>query len=133
MSQFQFLQAEFADIHGHARKAETLALSDPRGACFYARLALEVAVKWMYGHDRTLRSPYETTLSALIHEPTFRKLAGDAIVTKAKLIKDLGNKAVHETKPVQSGRAVTALRELFHVSYWLVRTCLLYTSPSPRD
>lgn len=131
MSQFQFLQAEFADIHGHARKAETLALSDPRGACFYARLALEVAVKWMYGHDRTLRSPYETTLSALIHEPTFRKLAGDAIVTKAKLIKDLGNKAVHETKPVQSGRAVTALRELFHVSYWLVRTYARGEKPPP--
>jgi type I restriction enzyme R subunit len=131
MSQFQFLQTEFADIHDHARKAETLALSDPRGACFYARLALEVAVKWMYGHDRTLRSPYETTLSALIHEPTFRKLAGDAIVTKAKLIKDLGNKAVHETKPVQSGRAVTALRELFHVSYWLVRTYARGEKPPP--
>jgi len=131
MSQFQFLQTEFADIHGHARKAETLALSDPRGACFYARLALEVAVKWMYGHDRTLRSPYEPTLSALIHEPTFRKLAGDAIVTKAKLIKDLGNKAVHETKPVQSGRAVTALRELFHVSYWLVRTYARGEKPPP--
>jgi len=131
VSQFQFLQTEFADIHGHARKAETLALSDPRGACFYARLALEVAVKWMYGHDRTLRSPYETTLSALIHEPTFRKLAGDAIVTKAKLIKDLGNKAVHETKPVQSGRAVTALRELFHVSYWLVRTYARGEKPPP--
>lgn len=131
MSQFQFLQAEFADVHSHARKAETLALSDPRGACFYARLALEVAVKWMYGHDRTLRSPYETTLSALIHEPTFRKLAGDAIVTKAKLIKDLGNKAVHETKPVQPGRAVTALRELFHVSYWLVRTYARGEKPPP--
>ncbi|WP_420419666.1 DEAD/DEAH box helicase family protein [Pacificispira sp.] len=131
MSQFQFLQTEFADIHGHARKAETLALSDPRGACFYARLALEVAVKWMYGHDRTLRSPYETTLSALIHEPTFRRLAGDAIVTKAKLIKDLGNKAVHETKPVQSGRAVTALRELFHISYWLVRTYARGGKPPP--
>lgn len=131
MSQFQFLQPEFADVHSHARKAETLALSDPRGACFYARLALEVAVKWMYGHDRTLRSPYETTLSALIHEPTFRKLAGDAIVTKAKLIKDLGNKAVHETKPVQPGRAVTALRELFHVSYWLVRTYARGEKPPP--
>ncbi|MBF0250369.1 MAG: DUF4145 domain-containing protein [Alphaproteobacteria bacterium] len=114
MSQFQFLQTEFADVHSHATKAERLALSDPRGACFYARLALEVAVKWMYGHDRQLRSPYETTLSALIHEPTFRNLAGDAIVTKARLIKDLGNKAVHETTAVPSARAVTAIRELFH-------------------
>ena len=97
MSQFEFLQTEFADIYDHARKAETLALSDPRGACFYARLALEAAVKWMYAHDRTLCSPYDKTLSALIHEASFRALTGDAIVTKARLIKDLGNKAF--TKP----------------------------------
>ncbi|MFZ5835088.1 MAG: DEAD/DEAH box helicase family protein [Pseudomonadota bacterium] len=122
MSQFAFLQAEFPDVHKHAAKAEALALSDPRSACFYTRLAMEVAVKWMYAHDRTLRSPYETTLSALIHEPTFRKLLGDGLVTKAKLIKDLGNAAAHETKPVTPARAVTALRELFHIVYWLMRT-----------
>lgn len=131
MSQFQFLRAEFSDIHDPAHKAETLALSDPRAACFYARLALEVAVKWMYDHDRTLRSPYETTLAARIHEPTFRTLAGDAVVTKARLIKNLGNKAVHETGPVQSAKAVTALRELFHVCYWLVRTYARGEKPPP--
>ena len=131
MSQFQFLQAEFADIHDPARKAETLAVSDPRAACFYARLALEVAVKWMYEHDRTLRAPYETTLAARIQEPTFRMLAGDTIVTKARLIKNLGNKAAHETGPVQSAKAVTALRELFHVCYWLVRTYARGEKPPP--
>lgn len=122
MSQFLFLQAEFPEVHEHAVKAERLALSDPRSACFYARLALEVAVKWMYRHDRTLRSPYETTLSALIHEPTFRKLVGDALVAKGKVVKDLGNAAVHEVRPVAPARAITAVRELFHICYWLVRT-----------
>lgn len=121
-SQFGFLKEEFAPIFAHASKAEAMALSDPRGACFYARLALEVAVKWMYHSDGTLRSPYETTLSALIHEPTFRKLVGNALVTKAKIIKDLGNIAVHETKAVAPERAVTAVRELFHVAYWFART-----------
>lgn len=122
MSQFHFLRAEFPEVYEHALKAESLALSDPRSACFYARLALEVAVKWMYRHDRTLRSPYETTLSALIHEPTFRKLVGDALVAKGKVVKDLGNAAVHEAKSVAPARAITAVRELFHISYWLVRT-----------
>ncbi len=131
MSQFEFLQTEFADIYDHARKAETLALSDPRGACFYARLALEAAVKWMYAHDRTLCSPYDKTLSALIHEASFRMLTGDAIVTKARLIKGLGNKAVHETRPVQPAHAVTVLRELFHISYWLVRTYAQGEKPPP--
>jgi type I restriction enzyme, R subunit len=46
MSQFAFLQAEFADIYA---RAETLAHADPRGAAFYCRLALETAVNWLYG------------------------------------------------------------------------------------
>ncbi|WP_306168645.1 DEAD/DEAH box helicase family protein [Halomonas sp. MMSF_3323] len=121
-SQFSFAQKEFADVYDHAHKAELLARSDPRSACFYARLALEVAVKWMYRSDGTLRSPYQSTLSAHIHEPTFRSLVGSALVTKAKIIKDHGNMAVHEVKPVPPYRAITAVRELFHFTYWLVRT-----------
>lgn len=122
MNQFAFLQSEFAPVYDLARKAETAALSDPRGACFYARLALESAVKWMYDNDRSLRSPYDTALSALIHEGTFRSLVGNALVTKARIIKDLGNKAVHEVRAVPPQNAVNSVRELFHFSYWLVRT-----------
>ena len=76
MSQFEFLKADFSPVFAHARKAEQLALSDPRGACFYARLALETAIKWMYEADPSLRSPYDDALSALIHEPSFRQLVG---------------------------------------------------------
>jgi type I restriction enzyme R subunit len=122
MSQFAFLKAEFPVVFDHAVKAEAMVLSDPRGACFYARLALETAVKWLYTNDRSLRSPYDNALSALIHEGTFRNLVGDALVTKARLIKDLGNGAVHDTRPVAPQNAVNAVRELFHFSYWLVRT-----------
>jgi hypothetical protein len=46
MSQFSFLFAEFPDVFTHASRAEGIALSDPRAACFYARLALEVGVNW---------------------------------------------------------------------------------------
>jgi type I restriction enzyme, R subunit len=63
MSQFAFLQAEFADIYAHAVKAENLAHSDPRSAAFYGRLALETAVEWLYRHDRTLKDPFEPTLA----------------------------------------------------------------------
>jgi type I restriction enzyme, R subunit len=122
MSQFAFLQAEFAPVFEYARRAEVAALADPRGACFYARLALETAVKWMYANDRSLRSPYDTALSALIHEGTFRTLVGNGLVTKASIIKDLGNKAVHETRSVPPQNAAIAVRELFHFSYWFVRT-----------
>ncbi len=122
MSQFAFLSAEFPEVFSHASKAESLALGDPRGACFYARLALEVAVGWLYARDGSLRDPYENTLSARIHEASFRRLAGDMIVAKARIIKDYGNAAVHETRPVAPTNAIAAVRELFHIGFWLTRT-----------
>ncbi len=101
MTQFAFLQTEFPEVFALARKAEMSATTDARGACFHARLALEAAVKWMYSHDRSLRSPYDTALSALIHEGTFRALVGNALVTKARIIKDYGNAAAHETRAIR--------------------------------
>lgn len=131
MSQFSFLSTDFDEVFQHAKKAEALALSDPRGSCFYARLALETAINWMYEADPSLRSPYDDALSALIHEPSFRELAGNALVTKAKLIKDLGNRAVHDSRrTISEQSSITALRELFHFSYWLVRTYAKGAKPS---
>jgi type I restriction enzyme R subunit len=131
MSQFSFLKPEFHPVYEHAQRAEVLALSDPRGSCFYTRLALETAVKWLYEHDGTLRSPYDEALSALIHEGTFRTLVGNALVTKARVVKDLGNRAVHDTRQVPPGDAAVALRELFHFGYWLVRTYAKGAKPQP--
>jgi type I restriction enzyme R subunit len=122
MSQFHFLQPEFPDVYTHAHRAETLALSDPRGACFYTRLALETLVNWLYDHDNTLIDPYERTLNARLHEPTFKKLVGTGLFQKAMLIKSLGNKACHDSVGLTTKRAEDATRELFHWSFWLVRT-----------
>jgi len=72
--------------------------------------------------NQSLKDPFETTLSAHIHEPTFQKLVGQPLVAKARIIKDFGNSAVHDAKPVSFSQAATSLRELFHVAYWLART-----------
>src|ERR1700730_10251887 len=121
MSQFAFLKTEFADIFGHAARAETLAYADPRGAAFYCRLALETAVGWLYRHDRTLKDPYDPTLAALLAEPSFQALVGRTLAVKARFIKDTGNAAAHG-KPISAAQAGTALREFFHVAYWLARS-----------
>lgn len=122
MSQFVFLQSEFPEVHDAAHRAEALANSDPRAACFYARRALELAVSWAYEHDAGLQLPYREDLSALIHEPTFRNTVGQPVFYKCRAIKDLGNHAVHSQKPLTVSESVSAVRELFHVCYWLVRT-----------
>ena len=131
MSNFAFLQAEFPAVHDAARQAEAHANADPRAACFYARRALELALAWLYRHDPALRRPYQGHLAALIHEPSFQRTAGPAIVTKARLIKDLGNLAVHETKAVRASDALSATRELFHVGYWLARSYGRSSRPAP--
>ncbi len=104
MSHFAYLQAEFPTIYEAAVKAEEMALSDPRGSAFYGRRAVDLAVNWAYKHDNKLRLPYQDNLSALIHEPSFIDLAGQSILTKAKLVIRLGNQAVHSEKSDRATR-----------------------------
>ncbi|MDF0651760.1 MAG: DEAD/DEAH box helicase family protein [Nitrospira sp.] len=122
MSQFIFLQREWAAVFEAASKVEVTVKADPRTACFYARRALELAVSWAYKHDAALKLPYQDSLSALIHEPSFKQVAGEAVFIKARVINTLGNRAVHSHRPVPGSDALAAVCELFHVTYWFART-----------
>lgn len=131
MSQFTFLQADFPTIYESANKAFSAVYPDPRTACFYARRTLELTVNWLYKYDNSLKLPYQDNLSALIHEPTFKNLVGEAVFNKAKVIIRFGNQAVHSAKPVLVNDAINAIKELFHVAYWLGRTYGRSTKPQP--
>jgi type I restriction enzyme R subunit len=122
MSNFEFLRTEWPDVHEAAAKAEAAVHPDPRTACFYARRALELAVHWAFKYDPALKVPYQNNLSSLVHEPTFKKAVGEAVFTKARIIIKLGNDAVHNNRPVRQYDALSAVRELFHVAYWLAHT-----------
>lgn len=131
MTNFAFLEAEWPSLYEAAEKASNAVYPDPRTACFYTRRALELAVQWMYKHDYTLLLPYQDNLSALIHEPTFKKAAGEAIFNKARVIIRLGNQAVHSNSTVLLHDSLTAVSELFHISYWLARTYAREEKPDP--
>lgn len=130
-SHFAFLQAEWPAVHEAAARAEAAVHPDPRAACFYARRALELAVSWAFKFDPALRLPYQDNLSALIHEPTFKATAGEAVFNKARVITTLGNQAVHSHRPIPQLDALNAVRELFHVGYWLARTYARRAKPAP--
>jgi type I restriction enzyme R subunit len=130
MSNFAFLATEFAEIFESAKKAESYVAGDPRTAAFYARRTVELAVQWAYKNDSGLSFPYDDRISALIHEPSFQRRAGQAIFTKAKLIIRIGNHAVHETRETSAKDAGDAVRELFHLCFWLART---YAKAPPPD
>jgi type I restriction enzyme R subunit len=122
VSQFRFLQREWPAVAEAAIRAEVAVHSDPRSACFYARRALELSVVWAYKHDAALRLPYQDNLSALIHEPSFKQVVGEAVFNKARVIVTLGNRAVHSHPSIPEDDALMAVGELFHVCYWFART-----------
>ena len=122
MSNFAFLPDTFSTIAESATRAEGHIHSDPRAACFHARFALEAAVQWLYRHDNSLRMPYDHSLGALLHEPTFQNLLPQAVFQKARVIQKVGNQAVHNQRPVRQFDALQVVKELHHICYWLLRT-----------
>jgi len=131
MSNFAFLQPEWPLVYEAAHRAEACTHSDPRALCFYARRALELAVAWLYTHEKSFKLPYQDNLNALLYEPCFRTGVGDALFTKARLINDLGNLAAHSTTKVAATDALSTTRELFHFGYWLARTSGRIGRPEP--
>jgi type I restriction enzyme R subunit len=119
---FDFLKIEFPEIHREALQAGSNALGDPRTACFYARRVVELAATWAFEHDRSLQWPYERNVSALLHEPSFKALAGDKVFKLAKEIVRLGNRAAHDKAAPAPHDSVAAISHLFQFCYWFART-----------
>ncbi len=130
MSQFLFLKAEFPDIFGAAAQAEAQANADPRASAVHVRIALETMVDWLYRREKSLRTPYQTNLAAYLAEPSFQALVGQTLSIKARFVKEVGNSGAHG-KPVSAMQAATALREFFHLAYWLARIYARGPKPPP--
>src|SRR3954471_19822617 len=130
MSNFAFLATEFPAVHEAAVEAERQAAVSPTAAAFFAGKAVEVAVKWAFRTDPGLKLPYQDNIAALLHEPSFRRAAGEAVFAKAKYINSLRNRAVHEEKKTSAGDATGAVKELFHVCFWLARTYARRAKPA---
>lgn len=121
MSNFAFLPEPLSDFKQAASKAESHIHGDPRAACFHARFALEAIVHWLYRYDKRLHKPYDNSLGALLHESSFQNLLPEAILQKAKVIQRIGNRAVHETRPIRQYDALQVVKELHHIAYWVIR------------
>ena len=117
MTNFKFLE-EWNELHKSALEAEKLAFEDPRVSSFHSRRTLELIIQFMYEYDQSLILPYQTHLAALIFEPTFRDLVEERLFNKAKIIKDIGNKAVHSKKIIKKEESIFLVKELFHFSFW---------------
>lgn len=127
---FDFLRAEWPQLHAEAKRAEQDALFDPRTTCFYARRTTELAVKWIY-RVKSLDTPYSNDLAARLHQATFLAVVDRRVQVKMDLIRKMGNKAVHESRPVPQDDARKVLTELFHVLSWFAREFASQPSSKP--
>ena len=83
------------------------------------RKALELAVKWVYAADKTMKMPYKDNLQSLIHEPSFRFAVDSNTWGKLPFIIKLGNLAVHTERSVQPSDALASLKGLFEFVQWI--------------
>lgn len=121
MSNFQFLQAEFADLHRSAVEAEELVLRQPQSACVRCRQTLEITVNWLFQVERKLQTPYDRSLNSLLTQPDLKQLLPQPVWQKARLIQRLGNQAAHSHKSIPASQSQQLCKELFHVLYWVAR------------
>jgi len=100
-------------------EAERVLATSPAMAAVGCRKALELAVKWVYAADNTIRMPYKDNLQSLLHEPTFRFAVDHKTWSKLPYIVKLGNLAVHTDKAVERSEALLALQALFEFVQWI--------------
>ncbi len=112
MSNFLFLKAEFPALYHEAKDAEALCNTSPKGSAIIARSALEKGIIWLYENDEDLQFPYDTKLSSLIHEQSFRDIIRPSLFGEINLIRKIGNNAAHG-KAVSPYEALASIKYLF--------------------
>ncbi|VAX01922.1 Type I restriction-modification system, restriction subunit R [hydrothermal vent metagenome] len=120
-SNFKFLSEHWGFLLQDAQQVEGYALRDPRAASIYARRTLEIALKWLFANDTALKHPYEKSLAAMIHEPTFARNIRKGLFHDIKFIHRLGNIAVHGDQSISEQEGLKATVALHQFLGWLAR------------
>ncbi len=120
-SNFSFLAEHWDFLLDDARQVEGYTLRDPRAAAIFARRTLERSLKWLFDNDTTLKAPYEKSLAAMIHEPTFASNIKKGLFHDIKFIHRLGNVAVHGDQTISTEESLKATVTLHTFLGWLTR------------
>lgn len=121
MTNFEFLKniSEYNLFSAAAVEAEKVFCTSPAMCAVGCRKALELAVKWVYSADSTIKVPYKDNIQSLIHEPSFYSALDSKTWGKLPFIIKLGNLSVHTEKSVSNADALLALKNLFEFIQWI--------------
>src|SRR6056297_2389315 len=126
-SNFDFLKQEWQFLYNATCEAEQHAVTAPVTSAFYARLALEQMVNWLYENEGYLNQPYNTNLAARMGEQTFKEIIPPSIYQNIDYIRREGNIAAHQGKTSHKV-SVPCVRFLFRFLSW---TTKMYSENPP--
>lgn len=118
---FQFLQQDWPELFQRTVKAEQLVITDPRTSLTYARMALELAVNWMYSNDSKLELPFDKSLNSLMKNYEFKNQFPFKLYNEIDLIRKVGNLAIHN-KPVSGVDSDMVISNLYYFTKWLAKS-----------
>ncbi|WP_341578588.1 DEAD/DEAH box helicase family protein [Microbacterium schleiferi] len=118
MGNFDFVAQAWPQVGDAAARAEAYLRADPRASATYARRAAELFTAWIYSAEN-LERPYDDTFANLTAQRAFRDTVGDSICGSLKIIRLVGNDAVHKDDEMPLARARGSLEQLHRVCLWL--------------
>jgi type I restriction enzyme R subunit len=121
MSNFSFIPAQWVAQAATAIEAERHVYNAPLFCAMLCRKSLEEWVRWMYEHDSDLELPFDTSLSALMHDQGFKDIVAPNQFNQINLIRKSGNNAVHTNAKISPQEALHMLRLLHGFIGWVVQ------------
>lgn len=118
---FSFLTEipEYEMFAGACIDAERTFSSSPAMCVLAARRAMELAVRWVYAADSTMKEPWRDNLASLIHEQSFKEAMDSSTWGQLRFIWRFGNEAAHTNRRISPQDAAIALRGLFNFVEWI--------------
>lgn len=118
---FSFLNHEFASLLETAAEAESQVYAAPMYSAILSRKSLEELVRWIYDNDKDVQLPYDTTLSSLLHEETFKAVIPSTLWNNINVLRKIGNNAAHTSERTDAKKSLAAVKYLFDFALWTVR------------
>ncbi len=115
---FDFVRDRWPTVWEAASRAESYLRSDPRASATYTRRAGEMFTEWIYAAE-SLSRPYDDSFANLTSQPAFRQAVGANVDGSLRIVRRVGNDAVHRGDDMPLGRARGALEQLHTICRWL--------------
>ncbi|WP_238592358.1 DEAD/DEAH box helicase family protein [Microbacterium sp. CSI-V] len=118
LGNFDFVRDRWPKVWEAASRAESYLRSDPRASATYARRAGEMFTEWIYAAE-DLPRPYDDSFANLTAQAAFRALVGQNVTGSLRIVRTIGNDAVHKEEAMRLGRARGSLEQLHTICRWL--------------